>query len=676
MFTLVGSAFVASPSASAAPQGSCTTGTYTETTVGSDMVGSFLAPAGGSSTGCTWIVPAGVNGVRVLVVAGGGGGGGNLTSGGGGGGGVLHEVGYAVTSGDSINVTIGKGGAAGSNAWNLPNNFNNGTNGDNSMFDSLSAIGGGGGGGGGTNSQRGNPGSAGGSGGGGGRCWVNCNTSLVTSNGNKRLGGTSTSGQGNTGGDAPFMSGGGGGGAGAAGSPSTGNAAGNGGDGVSTDISGAGTYFGGGGGGGSENTSTRASGGPGGGGLGAANGVEDGDTGTNGRGGGGGGTRTGSGGVGGSGVVIVRWGSAPIAPSISLSSSSGFALTNSSVGSLYTISNSGGSVTTYSISPALPSGLLFSTVSGLISGSPTALSSATNYTITARRVDANNGAFSSDSAVFNLEVVNVAPTTTTTTLPSSTTTEPPATTVAPVVTSAPASPSESNVVDTNTNVATAPQTSRQNSTVNTVAAAPAVVATTVPPTTVPPTTTTTIPAPLVPELSSGESGALVDGEEVDTTLARSNNALVVSGAGIEASVYGMSPEGARIDLDEDGLLRLNTQDQVVVEAKGYVSGNVVDVWIYSTPTRLGQLIVDATGAIKGSFQLPETLTVGDHRVVLNGENNRGQDVTLGIGVSVGDIDQSSLASRLLIIIPVLIAILAALIIPTTLRRRREELQTN
>ena len=100
MFTLVGSAVVASPSAFAAPQGSCTTGSYTETTVGSDIVGSFLAPVGSSSTGCTWIVPAGVTSVRVLVVAGGGGGGGNLTSGGGGGGGVLHEVGYEVTPGD------------------------------------------------------------------------------------------------------------------------------------------------------------------------------------------------------------------------------------------------------------------------------------------------------------------------------------------------------------------------------------------------------------------------------------------------------------------------------------------------------------------------------------------------------------------------------------------------
>jgi hypothetical protein len=51
-------------------------------------------------------------------------------------------------------------------------------------------------------------------------------------------------------------------------------------------------------------------------------------------------------------------------------------------------------------------------------------------------------------------------------------------------------------------------------------------------------------------------------------------------------------------------------------------------------------------------------------------------VILGIGVSVGEVEQSSLLSRLLIIVPVSLAILAALIIPTTLRRRREDLSVN
>jgi hypothetical protein len=74
--------------------------------------------------------------------------------------------------------------------------------------------------------------------------------------------------------------------------------------------------------------------------------------------------------------------------------------------------------------------------------------------------------------------------------------------------------------------------------------------------------------------------------------------------------------------------------------------------------------------------LPESLESGDHRVVLDGQNNRGQDVVLGIGVSVGNVEQSSLWSRLLIIVPVSLAILTALIIPTTLRRRRNEATIN
>jgi hypothetical protein len=250
----------------------------------------------------------------------------------------------------------------------------------------------------------------------------------------------------------------------------------------------------------------------------------------------------------------------------------------------------------------------------------------------------------------------------------------PVVTTIPTTTVAPAPQTNSGNAQTSSNAPSAPVTqNRTTATVVTVAPAPLVVATTVPSTT---TTTTTIPVPSAPELSSGEAGALVDGEEVDTTLTRSNNALVVSGAGVEATVYGMSPEGARIDLDEDGLLRLNTQDQVVVEADGFEAGNVVDVWMYSSPTRLGQLTVDAQGAIQGSFLLPESLESGDHRVVLDGQNNRGQDVVLGIGVSVGDVEQSSLWSRLLIIVPVSFAILAALIIPTTLRRRRNEATIN
>jgi hypothetical protein len=44
---------------------------------------------------------------------------------------------------------------------------------------------------------------------------------------------------------------------------------------------------------------------------------------------------------------------------------------------------SGGAVTSYSVSPALPAGLTLNTSSGIISGTPTTLTAAANYTITA-----------------------------------------------------------------------------------------------------------------------------------------------------------------------------------------------------------------------------------------------------------------------------------------------------
>jgi len=45
--------------------------------------------------------------------------------------------------------------------------------------------------------------------------------------------------------------------------------------------------------------------------------------------------------------------------------------------------NSGGAVVSYAVSPALPTGLTLNTTTGIISGTPTALSTSTNYTITA-----------------------------------------------------------------------------------------------------------------------------------------------------------------------------------------------------------------------------------------------------------------------------------------------------
>ena len=171
-------------------------------------------------------------------------------------------------------------------------------------------------------------------------------------------------------------------------------------DGLASSISGALTYYAGGGGG--SGAFSGPPGGLGGGGVGYGNGLSaggwgpppfgvgiDGTPNTGGGGGGGGmyGTSVYQGGVGGSGIVIVRYQlgvstlSYPVS-NITLYKDFGMAPISPAT--------TGGTPTPpYTIYPALPAGLSINSTTGVISGTPTVLSSPTNYTVTAAN---SNGA--------------------------------------------------------------------------------------------------------------------------------------------------------------------------------------------------------------------------------------------------------------------------------------------
>jgi hypothetical protein len=227
--------------------------------------------------------------VEYLVVAGGGGAGGvsGDASGGGGAGGYRTAVGYAVSTGSPITVTVGGGGNGGAGGG-----ANDGTQGSSSVFGTITSAGGGYGGGGASGGTVQRNGGSGGSGGGG------SNSPATGGAGNTPS--TSPS-QGNNGGN--YYAGGGG--AGGAGSATAFNGANNGGIGVTSSISGASVnYAGGGCGGGSQGNAY-------GGGNGEYNvGAGNNTAGTANTGGGGGGcwnSGTRAGANGGSGVVIIRY---------------------------------------------------------------------------------------------------------------------------------------------------------------------------------------------------------------------------------------------------------------------------------------------------------------------------------------------------------------------------------
>ena len=85
------------------------------------------------------------------------------------------------------------------------------------------------------------------------------------------------------------------------------------------------------------------------------------------------------------------------APAFTLSSSSQSVIVNYAITTV-TNTSTGGAIASYAISPAVPSGLSFSSTTGQLSGTPTSTQSATNYTITA------TNAAGSATATFTLTV--------------------------------------------------------------------------------------------------------------------------------------------------------------------------------------------------------------------------------------------------------------------------------
>jgi hypothetical protein len=133
-------------------------------------------------------------------------------------------------------------------------------------------------------------------------------------------------------------------------------------------------------------------------------------------------------------VINITVSAALSAPNISYSSST-LSLTTGVAMTALVPSNSGGPVSTWSISPALPAGLAFNTTSGRISGTPSADSASASYTVTASN--------SAGPSTFVLTVESTTPTTTTAAPATTTTTAAPATTTttaAPATTTTTAAP--------------------------------------------------------------------------------------------------------------------------------------------------------------------------------------------------------------------------------------------
>jgi hypothetical protein len=186
-------------------------------------------------------------------------------------------------------------------------------------------------------------------------------------------------------------------------------------------------------------------------------------------------------------------------------------------------------------------------------------------------------------------------------------------------------------------------------------------------------TTTTLGPPVVAKVSAGQTAVQVDGVKTDATVTRENNQMVVTAGSLSATLSGVDKAGKTSPLDSDGNIHLAGGDVIRISVGGFKTGSLVEVWLFSTPTKLGSAVVGADGAINGLFTIPMGVKSGSHRVVISAKLPNGKPTTFTLGILVGDISTTSTLTRVLIAIPITLAIGFGFLLPTQLRRRRKTL---
>jgi hypothetical protein len=154
-------------------------------------------------------------------------------------------------------------------------------------------------------------------------------------------------------------------------------------------------------------------------------------------------------------------------------------------------------------------------------------------------------------------------------------------------------------------------------------------------------------------------------------VTRENNQMVVNAGSLSATMSSLDKTGKTSPLDSDGNIHLKGGDVIKISVGGFKPDSVVEVWLFSTPTKLGSVVVGADGTVTGAYRLPAGIKSGSHRVVVTARMANGKPTTFTLGILVGDISTTSTLTRVLIAIPITLAVGFGFLLPTQLRRRRK-----
>jgi hypothetical protein len=135
----------------------------------------------------------------------------------------------------------------------------------------------------------------------------------------------------------------------------------------------------------------------------------------------------------------------------------------------------------------------------------------------------------------------------------------------------------------------------------------------------------------------GEVASVIGGREVEVTMLSSsaNEVAMQFPGGLEVMVRSNTPN-IFIPATTSGNSRLQVVREGIVALQGssFAAKSLVDVTIFSEPTKLGVVTTDANGVFSSELVIPPSVPAGPHTIKLDGVTPDGELFTVSLGVDV------------------------------------------
>jgi len=117
----------------------------------------------------------------------------------------------------------------------------------------------------------------------------------------------------------------------------------------------------------------------------------------------------------------------------------------------------------------------------------------------------------------------------------------------------------------------------------------------------------------------GNSNTLLDGRIVGEFIRVINTTqLVTESVGIQLQIVSRSSAARALTIPTSNTLTLEHDGRVEIAGNGFKEQSTVKIWLFSTPTYLGEFPIDSSGAFNAALLVINTLPVGQHTLQING----------------------------------------------------------